>query len=134
MKTIITYGTYDTLHFGHIHLLERARALGDRLIVGLSTDAFNAAKGKRSHFDFDTRRRYLQAIRYVDLVIPEASWDQKEVDIRTHGADVFVMGDDWRGKFDDLAAVCEVHYLDRTPAISSTLIKANVINPGAQSA
>lgn len=134
MKKIITYGTYDTLHFGHIRLLERARALGDHLIVGLSTDEFNAQKGKQSHFDYATRRKYLEAIRYVDEIIPEDSWDQKEADIRVHGVDVFVMGDDWTGKFDTLATFCDVHYLGRTPAISSTLIKANVINPGTQSA
>lgn len=128
MKKIITYGTFDTLHFGHIRLLERARALGDYLIVGLSTDTFNAGKGKKSHFDYEERRSFLLAIRYVDEVIPENDWDQKAADIRNFDVDIFTMGDDWAGEFDHLSTSCEVHYLKRTPAISSTLIKANLVS------
>jgi len=128
VKKIITYGTYDTLHFGHIRLLERARALGDYLVVGLSTDNFNAGKGKQSHFTYEERRNFLLAIRYVDEVIPEEDWDQKSQDISRLGIDIFTMGDDWRGKFDHLSALCEVQYLARTPAISSTLIKSNIVS------
>lgn len=126
MKKIITYGTFDTLHFGHIRLLERAKSLGNILIVGLSTDEFNASKGKQSHFSFEERKKYLEAIRYVDQVIPEAHWEQKAHDVQSLGIDIFTMGDDWKGKFDFLSEYCEVHYLSRTPSISSTLIKANL--------
>jgi len=126
LKKIITYGTYDTLHFGHIRLLERARSLGDYLIVGLSTDEFNASKGKRSHFSYNERKHFLEAIRYVDLVIPENHWDQKLTDIPAHGVDTFTIGDDWEGEFDFLKDHCNVHYLPRTPSISSTQIKAHL--------
>lgn len=126
MRKVITYGTFDTLHFGHILLLERAKSLGDYLIVGLSTDDFNAEKGKRSHFSYDQRKAFLETIRYVDEVIPEQSWDQKTQDVAYHQVDVFTMGDDWAGEFDYLVAHCEVKYLSRTPDISSTLIKANI--------
>ena len=128
MKKVITYGTFDTLHFGHIKLLRRAKSLGEYLIVGLSTDAFNAQKGKKSHFDYDERRTFLEAIRYVDLVIPERSWEQKAQDIADHQVDVFTIGADWDGQFDDLKSLCQVEYLDRTPEISSTLIKANIVS------
>jgi glycerol-3-phosphate cytidylyltransferase len=123
MKTVLTYGTFDVLHAGHIRLLARAKALGDRLIVGLSTDAFNALKQKSSLLDFDNRRIVLEAVRYVDLVFPEGNWDQKLDDVHRHGVDVFVMGDDWEGKFDFLKPECEVVYLPRTENISSTLIR-----------
>lgn len=129
MKKVITYGTFDTLHFGHIRLLERAKNLGDYLIVGLSSDEFNARKGKTSHFNYAERKAFLEAIRYVDQVIPEHTWDQKPQDMIDHQIDIFTMGDDWSGQFDFLNTSCEVHYLSRTPAISSTLIKANVIKP-----
>jgi len=132
LKKVITYGTFDTLHFGHIRLLERAKSLGDYLIVGLSTDDFNAGKGKTSHFDYATRKAFLEAIRYVDEVIPENDWEQKSRDVVAHGIDTFTMGDDWAGEFDFLAEFCNVHYLSRTPAISSTLIKANMTKPGTQ--
>lgn len=134
MKKILTYGTFDTLHFGHISLLERARSLGDFLIVGLSTNAFNAVKGKRSHFTFEQRKKYLEAIRYVDLIIPEASWEQKTHDIELHNVDIFTMGSDWDGEFDHLTKLCDVHYLSRTPEISSTFIKANMTMPIARTA
>lgn len=132
MKKVITYGTFDTLHFGHIRLLERAKSLGDYLIVGLSTDEFNAGKGKTSHFSFAERKTFLEAIRYVDEVIPEQNWEQKAQDVLTHQIDIFTMGDDWKGEFDFLTEFCKVHYLDRTPAISSTLIKANMTKPGTK--
>ena len=129
MKKVLTYGTFDTLHFGHIRLLERAKDLGDFLIVGLSTDEFNAGKGKRSHFTYEQRKNFLEAIRYVDMVIPEDSWDQKASDIVAHSVDLFTMGDDWSGEFDYLSDHCDVHYFSRTPSISSTLIKAHMSTP-----
>lgn len=126
MKKVLTYGTFDTLHFGHIRLLERARALGDYLVVGLSTDEFNAAKGKRALHSFEERKRLLLACRYVDEVIPEENWEQKTSDVANHGVSVFTMGDDWAGEFDFLKDECEVVYLSRTPDISSTLIRQRV--------
>ena len=134
MKKVITYGTFDTLHFGHILLLERARSLGDFLIVGLSTDDFNDGKGKKSHFNYDERRKMLEAIRYVDLVIPEETWEQKTNDLLSHNVSIFAMGDDWEGKFDHLSEFCKVAYLERTPAISSTMIKANLVNHSVKTA
>ncbi|MCK0116302.1 glycerol-3-phosphate cytidylyltransferase [Isoptericola sp. CG 20/1183] len=126
MKRVITYGTYDLLHYGHIELLRRARALGDYLIVALSTDEFNEGKGKKSYFSFEERRRMLEAIRHVDLVIPENTWEQKSEDIKLYHVDTFVIGDDWTGKFDELKEHCEVVYLERTPEISTTQIKAGL--------
>lgn len=124
MKKVITYGTFDLLHYGHINLLQRAKALGDYLIVALSTDEFNSIeKGKVTYFTYEERKRLLEAIRYVDLVIPEKNWDQKVSDVQEFRADVFVMGDDWKGKFDFLKDYCEVVYLERTPEISTTKIK-----------
>lgn len=123
MKRVLTYGTFDTLHYGHIRLLRNARALGDYLVVALSTDEFNAGKGKQSHFNYEERKEFLEAITYVDLIIPEVNWEQKVTDVVEHDIDIFVMGDDWEGKFDFLADHCEVHYLARTPEISSTSIK-----------
>jgi glycerol-3-phosphate cytidylyltransferase len=126
MKTVITYGTFDILHVGHINLLRRARALGDRLVVGLSTDEFNQGKHKSSLLNYENRKAVLESIRYVDEVFPERTWEQKVDDIRRYGADVFVMGDDWTGKFDFLSEFCEVCYLPRTPSISTTGIKASL--------
>lgn len=124
MKKVITYGTFDLLHYGHIELLRRARALGDYLIVALSTDEFNwNEKRKRSYFPYDKRKMMLKAIRYVDEVIPEETWEQKKTDVEKYGVDVFVMGDDWQGKFDFLKDKCEVVYLPRTPEVSSSAIK-----------
>ncbi len=125
MKRILTYGTFDLLHYGHIRLLQRARALGDYLIVGLSTDEFNAQKGKAAFHDYETRKRMLEAIRYVDLVIPEKNWEQKAQDVKDYHVDVVVMGSDWAGseRFEYLRSLCEVVYLDRTPGISTTKIK-----------
>ena len=130
MKTVITYGTFDILHAGHIHLLRRARALGDRLVVGLSTDEFNRGKHKSSLLTYENRKVVLEAIRYVDEVFPEMGWEQKPADIARHGAQVFVMGDDWAGKFDFLSQYCEVVYLPRTADISSTQIKGTLGQAG----
>lgn len=121
MKTIITYGTFDTFHYGHLELLRRSKEFGDRLIVAVSTDEFNAIKGKESKFSFEKRVEWVQSIKYVDLVIPENNWEQKEKDILEYNVNTFVMGDDWQGKFDYL--LCKVVYLERTPEISSTVIK-----------
>ncbi|MEN0660856.1 glycerol-3-phosphate cytidylyltransferase [Caldifermentibacillus hisashii] len=123
MKIIITYGTFDLLHYGHINLLRRAKNMGDYLIVGLSTDYFNQEKGKNSYFNYDERKQLLESIRYVDLVIPENSWEQKIKDLEEYKVDIFVMGDDWKGKFDYLNEFCEVRYISRTPEISTTKIK-----------
>jgi len=124
MKRVITYGTFDLLHYGHINLLRRAKAFGDYLIVALSTDEFNwNDKHKKSYFTYNQRKQLLEAIRYVDLVIPEESWDQKTSDVREYHVDTFVMGDDWEGKFDFLKEFCDVVYLPRTPEISTTQIK-----------
>ena len=123
MKKVITYGTFDMLHYGHINLLRRARALGDYLIVALSSDSFNAIKNKQSFFHYEHRRQMLEAIRYVDLIIPENDWEQKREDIIKHNVNIFVMGNDWEGKFDFLKDICEVVYLERTPEISTTRIK-----------
>jgi glycerol-3-phosphate cytidylyltransferase len=121
MVKVLTYGTFDAFHYGHLELLMRAKLLGDYLIVGLSTDSFNKTKGKESKFDYETRRKWLESIKCVDKVIPEYSWVQKTDDILANNVDIFVMGDDWQGKFDDLP--CQVKYLKRTPNIRSTEIK-----------
>ena len=121
MATVLTYGTFDTFHYGHYELLLRAKNLGDRLIVGVSTDEFNFQKGKESLFPFSKRTSWVQHLDFVDLVIAENSWDQKANDINRYNVDVFVMGDDWAGKFDDLP--CKVIYLSRTPDVSSTQLK-----------
>ncbi len=126
MKRVITYGTFDLLHYGHINLLRRAKQMGDYLIVALSTDDFNRLKGKSCYFSYEERKKLLESIRYVDLVIPEENWEQKRTDIPLYHADVFVMGDDWTGKFDDLSDLCEVIYLPRTEEISTTKIKEDL--------
>jgi len=123
MKKVITYGTFDLLHYGHINLLKRAKELGDYLIVGLSTNEFNEKKGKKCYFSYEERKKLLESIRYVDLVIPEYSWEQKVNDIKEFKVDIFVIGDDWKGKFDFLKDYCKVIYLPRTPEISTTKIK-----------
>ncbi|AGS26708.1 glycerol-3-phosphate cytidylyltransferase [Latilactobacillus sakei subsp. sakei] len=127
MKRVITYGTFDLLHWGHIRLLERARALGDYLIVATSTDQFNALKHKEAYHSFEHRKYILEAIRYVDKVIPETSWDQKIQDVKNYNIDIFVMGDDWKGQFDFLKDYCEVVYLPRTEGISTTKIKQDLL-------
>lgn len=127
MKRVITYGTFDLLHYGHINLLRRAKEHGDYLIVALSTDEFNwQEKQKKCYFSYEKRKQLLEAIRYVDLVIPEESWAQKMEDVAQFHVDTFVMGDDWAGKFDFLKPHCEVVYLSRTPEISSTQIKKDL--------
>ena len=127
MKRVITYGTFDLLHYGHINLLRRAKALGDYLIVALSTDEFNwREKQKKSYFSYDERKAMLEAIRYVDLVIPEENWGQKKTDVEKYHVDVFVIGDDWTGQFDFLRDQCEVVYLPRTPELSTTKIKTEL--------
>ena len=125
MKRILTYGTFDLLHYGHIRLLKRAKELGDYLIVALSTDEFNSIKGKKAYHNYETRKKMLEAIRYVDLVIPEYTWEQKIDDVKKYYVDVTVMGDDWEGneKFEELRDYCEVVYLPRTEGISTTKIK-----------
>lgn len=124
MKKVITYGTFDLLHYGHIYLLKRAKELGDYLIVVLSTDEFNwTEKHKKCYFSYEKRKMLLESIRYVDLVIPEESWEQKISDIKEFKIDTFVMGNDWEGKFDFLKEYCEVVYLPRTPKVSTTNIK-----------
>ncbi len=123
VKKVITYGTFDLLHYGHINLLRRAKELGDYLIVALSTDEFNRGKGKECYLSYDQRRLLLEAIRYVDLVIPETCWEQKISDVKEFRVDVFCMGDDWRGRFDFLREYCQVVYFDRTPEISTSKIK-----------
>lgn len=123
MKKIITYGTFDLLHWGHINLLKRAKELGDYLIVGLSTEEFNRGKHKDSFHKYEERKLILEAIRYVDQVIPENDWNQKSKDIKENDVDIFVMGSDWVGKFDNLKELCEVVYLPRTEGISTTQIK-----------
>ena len=127
MRKVITYGTFDLFHYGHVHLLRRAREQGDYLIVALSTDDFNEReKGKRTYFSYAQRKLILEAIRYVDVVIPEESWEQKRTDVKEHGVSCFVIGDDWRGKFDFLKEEgCEVVYLERTPEVSSSGIKTD---------
>lgn len=127
MKRVITYGTFDLLHYGHIHLLRRAKEMGDYLIVGLSTDEFNwNEKRKKSYFSYEKRKQLLESIRYVDLVIPENNWAQKENDVKEYHVDTFVIGDDWKGKFDFLKENCEVVYLERTPEVSSSQIKKDL--------
>lgn len=124
MKRVITYGTFDLLHYGHINLLRRAKALGDYLVVVVSSDEFNwNEKQKKCYFTYEERKAMVEAIRYVDLVIPETNWEQKITDVKEYHIDTFVMGDDWAGKFDFLKDYCEVVYLPRTPEISTTQIK-----------
>lgn len=126
MRRVLTYGTYDLMHYGHIRLLKRAKQHGDYLIVAVSTDEFNAIKGKKAYHDFETRKKMLEAIRYVDLVIPENDWDQKLKDVIEYKVDVFCMGDDWEGKFDYLEEYCDVEYLPRTEGISTSKIKKDL--------
>lgn len=126
-KIVLTYGTFDLFHVGHVNLLKRAAALGDKLIVGLSTDQFNQKKGKKVIITYKERKSILESTKYVSLVIPEKSWDQKIGDVQKYNVDVFVMGDDWMGKFDFLKEYCEVIYIPRTSGISTTYLKNKLI-------
>ncbi|WP_400243447.1 glycerol-3-phosphate cytidylyltransferase [Niallia sp. JL1B1071] len=126
MKKVITYGTFDLLHWGHVNLLKRAKELGDHLTVAISTDEFNKQKNKEAYHSFENRKAILESIRYVDKVIPENSWEQKVQDVIDHEIDIFVMGDDWRGQFDFLYEYCQVIYLPRTVGISTTKIKKDL--------
>jgi choline-phosphate cytidylyltransferase/glycerol-3-phosphate cytidylyltransferase len=125
VKRILTYGTFDLLHYGHIRLLKRARQLGDYLVVAISTDEFNAGKGKQAYHSFETRKEMLESVRYVDLVIPENNWEQKLDDVKLYRIDTVVMGGDWAGsdRFEYLKEYCEVVYLDRTDGVSTSQIK-----------
>ena len=123
MKTVITYGTFDLFHVGHVRLLQRLRELGDRLVVGCSTDEFNALKGKKALIGYEDRVEVLRSCRYVDEVFPENNWNQKRNDVQRFAADIFAMGDDWVGKFDFLSDQCQVVYLPRTENVSSTEIR-----------
>lgn len=128
LRRVLTYGTFDLLHYGHVRLLRRAAQLGDYLVVAISTDEFNAGKGKKSFYSYEVRKEMLESIRYVDLVIPEESWEQKVDDVKKYDIDVVVMGGDWAGsdRFEYLREYCDVVYLDRTPGISTTQVKANL--------
>ena len=133
MKRVITYGTFDLLHYGHINLLKRTKELGDYLIVALSTDEFNfLEKHKKCYFTYEQRKALLEAIRYVDFVIPEENWEQKRTDVKEYHVDTFVIGDDWKGKFDFLSEEgVDVVYLPRTPEVSSSQIKIDLYDANA---
>ncbi|MBT2678840.1 glycerol-3-phosphate cytidylyltransferase [Bacillus sp. ISL-35] len=126
MKKVLTYGTFDLLHTGHINILKRAKELGDHLIVGLSTDEFNLMKHKEAYHSYEDRKLILEAIKYVDEVIPENNWEQKIKDVLDHEVDIFVMGEDWKGHFDFLKELCQVIYLPRTTGVSTTKIKTDL--------
>ena len=128
MKKVITYGTFDLFHVGHLNILRRAKELGDYLVVAVSSDKFNEMKGKKAYHSVTDRVAILEAIEFVDEVIVEEGWEQKNSDIKEHNIDIFVMGDDWKGKFDDLKELCEVVYLPRTHGISTTKIKQDLMN------
>ena len=128
MKKVITYGTFDLIHHGHINILRKAKEYGDYLVVGLSSDEFNILKGKEAYYSYEERKLILEAIKYVDEVIPEHNWNQKSEDIQTNQIDLFVMGSDWESKFDDLNELCDVIYLPRTEGISTTKIKTDLFN------
>jgi glycerol-3-phosphate cytidylyltransferase len=123
-KTVLTYGTFDLLHYGHLEILRRASSLGDKLIVGISTDEFNELKGKTCVLPYEKRKELLESLDYVDKVIPEDNWEQKVSDVKENDVDIFVMGSDWEGKFDELKAYCKVIYFPRTKGISTTKLKS----------
>ena len=126
LKTVITYGTFDLFHIGHLNILKRAKMLGDRLIVGISTDSFNLQKNKKTLIPYSERAEIIRHLRFVDQVIPESCWEQKHKDIIQNNVDIFVMGHDWEGKFDSLSSLCKVKYLPRTKGISTTKIKSSL--------
>lgn len=123
MKTVLTYGTFDLFHIGHLRLLQRLKSFGDRLIVGVSTDEFNLIKGKKTIVPFSDRIEIVKSLQCVDVAIPETCWEQKTEDIRQHNVSIFGMGSDWEGRFDELKVHCEVVYLPRTPGVSSTHLR-----------
>lgn len=123
MKVIITYGTFDMFHIGHLNLLKRLKSMGDKLIVAVSTDEFNALKNKKTLIPYEQRAEIVEAIKYVDRVIPEENWEQKITDVTKYNVSTFVMGDDWQGKFDFLKEYCDVEYLTRTEGVSTTMLK-----------
>jgi len=125
-KIVLTYGTFDMFHIGHLNILKRAKELGDYLIVAISTDEFNKKKGKMSIIPYENRKKIIESIKYVDLVIPENNWEQKKEDIKNYNVEILVMGDDWRGKFDKYNDFCKVNYLKRTEGISTTKIKKSI--------
>lgn len=127
-KTIITYGTFDMFHIGHLKLLERLSEMAEKVIVAVSTDEFNALKGKKVLIPYEQRAAIVASIKYVDMVIPEENWEQKEQDVKKHGVDIFAIGKDWEGEFDFLAPLCEVVYLERTQNISTTDLKKSLRN------
>ncbi len=127
MRKVITYGTYDLFHHGHVNIIRRAKELGDYLIVGISSDEFNETeKHKDTYFSYEERKLVIESLKYVDEVIPETNWQQKIEDVKKYGIDVFVIGDDWQGKFDFLKEYCEVVYLKRTEGVSSTQMKQDL--------
>jgi len=126
MKKVITYGTFDLFHFGHLELLRRAKELGNFLVVAVSTDEFNIKKGKNCIYPFEHRIKIVEAIQYVDKVIPEESWEQKRRDILSNNIQIFTIGDDWKGKFDELSDICDIIYINRTKGISATNLKDNL--------
>ncbi|MHB8058200.1 MAG: glycerol-3-phosphate cytidylyltransferase [Desulfuromonadaceae bacterium] len=128
LRTIITYGTFDLFHIGHLNLLKRLKSLGDRLIVAVSTDEFNELKGKKTLMPYEQRAEIIGSIKYVDEVIPECNWEQKIDDVKKYEVDIFAIGNDWSGKFDFLNEYCEVLYLERTEGISSTELKQSLKN------
>lgn len=128
MKTVITYGTFDMFHIGHLRLLQRLKKLGDRLIVAVSTDEFNMLKNKQVLIPYEQRAEIIANISYVDMVIPEHNWEQKIEDIQKYNVDIFAIGDDWKGKFDFLKEYCDVVYLERTNNISTTKLKKSLTN------
>ncbi len=125
-KTIITYGTFDLFHVGHLRLLLKLKSLGDKLIVAVSTDEFNSLKGKKTIIPYEQRKEIIENIKCVDLVIPEDNWEQKIIDIEKHNIDIFAIGKDWEGRFDFLKEYCEVIYLERTKDISSSQLKSTL--------
>ncbi|MBN9647248.1 MAG: glycerol-3-phosphate cytidylyltransferase [Terrisporobacter othiniensis] len=127
MKRILTYGTFDLLHIGHVRIIKRAKSLGDKLIVGLSSDEFNSLKGKKAVYSYQERKEILESLEDVDLVIKEDSWEQKIDDIKKFNIDILVMGDDWDGKFDYLKKYCKVLYLKRTENISTTEVREDIV-------
>lgn len=125
-KVILTYGTFDMFHIGHLYLLKRLKDMGDELIVAVSTDEFNSLKGKKTVISYQQRAEIVEAIKYVDKVIPEHNWEQKVTDIKIYNVDTFAMGDDWQGKFDFLKEHCQVEYLTRTNGVSTTMLKESL--------